>query len=69
MADAMGFEVEVNCFADMFYGFFKNKITQLMNLFPETFRSIQVIKGDGPSVGSACLWKTELGGRFITQKA
>ncbi|KAI3849192.1 hypothetical protein MKW92_046586 [Papaver armeniacum] len=69
MADAMGFEVEVNCSANMFYGFFKNKITQLANHFPETFRSIQVIKGDGPSVGSTCLWKFELGGRFMTQKS
>ncbi|XP_026440173.1 major latex protein 146-like [Papaver somniferum] len=69
MADAMGFEAEVKCSADMFYGFFKNKITQLANHFPEIYKSIQVIKGDGPSVGSAWLWKMELGGRFITEKS
>ncbi|RZC86756.1 hypothetical protein C5167_030109 [Papaver somniferum] len=69
MADAMGFEVEVNCSANMFYGFFKNKVTQLANHFPETYKRIQVIKGDGTSVGSVCLWKIELDGRFITQKA
>ncbi|KAI3997537.1 hypothetical protein MKX01_029368 [Papaver californicum] len=53
---------------DIFYGFYKNEITQLVNCFPEVYRSIQVIEGDGPSVGSVRLWKYKVGGQFITTK-
>ncbi|KAI3956637.1 hypothetical protein MKW98_016701 [Papaver atlanticum] len=61
MAHAIGFEVEVKCSADTFYKFFKNNITQLVNCFPETYKSIEVIdQGDKPSVGSVRLWKYEL---------
>ncbi|RZC47961.1 hypothetical protein C5167_040911 [Papaver somniferum] len=69
MAHAIGFEAEVKCIADMFYEFFKNNITQLVNCFPETYKSIEVIdQGDEPSVGSVRLWKYELDGHFITTK-
>ncbi|MCL7041320.1 hypothetical protein MKW94_030954 [Papaver nudicaule] len=69
MARAIGCEAQVKCSVDMFYGFFKNNITQLVDCFPETYKSIQVIdQGETPSVGSVRLWKYQLGDHFITTK-
>ncbi|KAI3849191.1 hypothetical protein MKW92_046585 [Papaver armeniacum] len=64
---ALGLEVEIQCSANKFYGFFKNHITQLQSYFPETFKSIHVTEGYQPSVGSLRFWKYELG-IFLLEK-
>ncbi|XP_026459169.1 major latex protein 146-like [Papaver somniferum] len=51
---------EVKCSANNFYGLFKNNINKLVEHFPENYQSVEVIEGDGASVGSARLWKYEL---------
>ncbi|KAI3849193.1 hypothetical protein MKW92_046587 [Papaver armeniacum] len=67
MAHAVGFEAEVKCTADMFYEFFENNITQLVNCFPETYKRIEVIhQGDKPSVGKCFRFKSLKYGHFIT---
>ncbi|KAI3849190.1 hypothetical protein MKW92_046584 [Papaver armeniacum] len=68
MAHSLGLEVEVKCSANVFYGFFKNNITELKNHFPEIYESVHVIEGHGPSVGSVRLWKYKLDGQFVTAK-
>ncbi|KAI3909571.1 hypothetical protein MKW98_013988 [Papaver atlanticum] len=70
MAYALGIEAEIKCSANMFYGLFKDNITELKNLFPEIYESIHVIEGHGPSVGSVRLWKYKLGMKwyFATTK-
>ncbi|KAI3997538.1 hypothetical protein MKX01_029369 [Papaver californicum] len=61
MALALSFEAEVKCSAYIFYGLFKNNITELKNLFPEICENIHVIEGHGPSISSVRLWKCRLG--------
>ncbi|OVA01731.1 Bet v I domain [Macleaya cordata] len=62
------FQTELKCPADKFYGMFKQNLTQLTKYFPETYESIQVIEGDGPSVGSVRFWNYELDGQSFTCK-
>ncbi|OVA01726.1 Bet v I domain [Macleaya cordata] len=50
-------EAEVKCSADKFYGFFKNNITDLIKLQPHIYKSVQVLEGDGKSVGTVRFWK------------
>ncbi|MCL7035010.1 hypothetical protein MKW94_019749 [Papaver nudicaule] len=68
MADSLGFEAEIKCSANKYYGYFRNNLPHLAKHFPEIYKSIEVIEGDGPSVGSVRLWKSELDGHFITTK-
>ncbi|KAI3915016.1 hypothetical protein MKW98_020563 [Papaver atlanticum] len=53
----LGFETEIKCSADKYFGLFSYNITQLSKLFPNIYKSIEVIRGDGTSVGSTRLWK------------
>ncbi|KAF9592026.1 hypothetical protein IFM89_011609 [Coptis chinensis] len=43
--------------ADKFYGKFKNNMTELSKVYPEIYKNIVVLEGDGKSVGSVILWK------------
>ncbi|OVA01727.1 Bet v I domain [Macleaya cordata] len=54
-------ETEVKCSADQFYDLYKNNSTQLFMIFPQSYKAVQVLEGDGKSVGSVRLWKCELG--------
>ncbi|KAK9091605.1 hypothetical protein Sjap_024782 [Stephania japonica] len=49
-------ESEIDCPADKMYDLFKNHLTQLPTLFPEIFKSAEVLQGDGKSVGSVRHW-------------
>ncbi|OVA01712.1 Bet v I domain [Macleaya cordata] len=64
----LGVEAEVKCSADKFYGTFKHNITQLPKFFPQVYKSIELIQGDGASVGSVRLWKYEIEGTCIMAK-
>ncbi|RZC58188.1 hypothetical protein C5167_005495 [Papaver somniferum] len=64
----LGFETEIKCSADKYFGLFSYKITQLPKLFPNIYKSIEVIGGDGTSVGSTRLWKFFKDGKEMTVK-
>ncbi|KAK9115279.1 hypothetical protein Syun_022076 [Stephania yunnanensis] len=53
---AIDVESEINCPADKMYDLFKNHLTQLPILFPEIFKSAEVLEGDGKSIGSVRHW-------------
>ncbi|OVA01728.1 Bet v I domain [Macleaya cordata] len=55
-------ETEVNCSADKIYDLFKNNMIQFPKIFPEAYKSAEVLEGDGKSVGTVRLWKYVLGG-------
>ncbi|MCL7037888.1 hypothetical protein MKW94_014770, partial [Papaver nudicaule] len=46
-----------NCSADKFYGYFKDHMTELPQVFPQTQMSVQILAGDGKSVGCVRQWK------------
>ncbi|OVA01725.1 Bet v I domain [Macleaya cordata] len=50
-------ETEVKCAADKFYGWFKNNMTDLTKIQPHIYKSVEVLEGDGKSVGTVRLWK------------
>ncbi|KAI3894155.1 hypothetical protein MKW92_036527 [Papaver armeniacum] len=50
-------EIEVMCSADKFYGLFKEDMTQLVNHFPQYYKSVELLEGDGKNVGTVRLWK------------
>ncbi|RZC61270.1 hypothetical protein C5167_023038 [Papaver somniferum] len=55
-------EVEAKCSADLFYGMFKEDMTQLTNHFPQYFKSVEILEGDGKTLGTVKLWKYALPG-------
>ncbi|MCL7022970.1 hypothetical protein MKW94_008803 [Papaver nudicaule] len=64
MAQIQRQRVEVqakNCSADKVYGFVKDTMTKLPPILPQTHKSVQILAGDGKSVGSVRLWKFLLG--------
>ncbi|KAI3977417.1 hypothetical protein MKX01_000330 [Papaver californicum] len=50
-------ETEVNCSADKFYNMFRNNAIQMATIFPNYFKSVKIIKGDGKSLGSIRQWQ------------
>ncbi|MCL7022568.1 hypothetical protein MKW94_019263 [Papaver nudicaule] len=50
-----------NCSADQFFCFFKGNMIKLPQIVPHTHKSVQVLEGDGISVGSVRLWKILVG--------
>ncbi|XP_026441524.1 MLP-like protein 423 [Papaver somniferum] len=50
-----------NCSADQVYGFFKNEMTKLPLLLPLIYKDLQILAGDGNSVGSIRLAKIAMG--------
>lgn len=60
MADSIGkldVEVEVKSDADKFWGIIRDSATILPKAFPNDYQSIEVVEGDGKSVGSVRLIK------------
>ncbi|KAI3835515.1 hypothetical protein MKX03_000985 [Papaver bracteatum] len=62
------FETEIKCSADKYFGLFSHNATQLPGLFPKIFKSVEVIEGEGTSVGSIRLSKYVLGEKETTSK-
>lgn len=49
---------EINSSADKFYGFFiRNDMSELVNVIPDTFLSVELVQGEEGSVGAVKLWK------------
>ncbi|KAI3889332.1 hypothetical protein MKX03_004747 [Papaver bracteatum] len=42
----LGFETEVKCNADKYFGMYSHNVSQLPRFFPNIFKSIEVIEGD-----------------------
>ncbi|RZC76475.1 hypothetical protein C5167_000596 [Papaver somniferum] len=55
-------ETELKCSADKFYNLFRHNMMHLTTIFPENFKSIKIVKGDGKSVGSIWQWQYVLPG-------
>ncbi|KAB1200310.1 hypothetical protein CJ030_MR0G007660 [Morella rubra] len=51
----LGVEVEVKSHADKFWGCIRDSATTLPKAFPHDYKSIEVLEGDGKSVGSVRL--------------
>lgn len=56
--------VELKSHIEKFYGFFKNHVGDLVNLFPDLYQSIHLVEGQYFSVGSVILFKYHLGKRY-----
>ncbi|KAK9106061.1 hypothetical protein Scep_022905 [Stephania cephalantha] len=50
-------ETEVKSSAAKFYNMVKNNMTELTKVFPECYKSIEFVEGNGRTVGSVMLWK------------
>lgn len=53
--DKLDVEVEVKSHADKFWGLIRESVTVLPKAFPIDYKSIEVLEGDGKSVGSVRL--------------
>ncbi|KAI3977011.1 hypothetical protein MKX01_008869 [Papaver californicum] len=64
----LGFETELKCSADKYFGMFSHNVTQLPKFLPNTYKSVEVIEGDETSVGSIRLWKYDVEGKEMAAK-
>ncbi|KAI3876745.1 hypothetical protein MKW92_014929 [Papaver armeniacum] len=49
-------ETELKCSADKFYNLFRHNAMQIPKIFPDYFKSVKIIKGDG-SLGTIRRWQ------------
>jgi hypothetical protein len=54
--------VEINSTAEKLYGFFRNKMHHLVQMFPKNVKSFQSLEGDEIRAGCLTHWKYDLGG-------
>ncbi|XP_026387405.1 major latex protein 146-like [Papaver somniferum] len=59
----LSFKTEVHCSADKYYSMYKHEVTELPKIMPFVYGDIQVIEGDGVSVGSVKQWNYVLEGK------
>ncbi|KAG8384176.1 hypothetical protein BUALT_Bualt04G0090900 [Buddleja alternifolia] len=59
--DALVASTEISSSTDKFYGFFRNDMSELVNVFPDSYKSVELIHGEEGSVGSVKLWTYVLG--------
>ncbi|KAI3947508.1 hypothetical protein MKX01_017072 [Papaver californicum] len=64
----LGFEAEIKCSADKYFGMFSHNVTQLPKFLPNIYKSVEIIEGDETSVGSISLWKYNGGGKEMIAK-
>ncbi|KAF3443597.1 hypothetical protein FNV43_RR14919 [Rhamnella rubrinervis] len=58
-------QTEIKSSADKFYGFFKNNIKRLVEMFPQNLKSCEVLGGGGElRTGTVMSWKYDLGTRL-----
>ncbi|KAL7000940.1 hypothetical protein U1Q18_002092 [Sarracenia purpurea var. burkii] len=50
-------QIEHDCPADKFFEIFTTKTSLIPSICPEKIKSVEVLQGDGASVGSVRLWK------------
>ncbi|KZV42262.1 MLP-like protein 423 [Dorcoceras hygrometricum] len=61
-------EAQIKSSPAKFYNFFKNDMTQLVDMFPGKFESAQLIEGTDGCVGNVKLFKFNMGERRQTMK-
>ncbi|XP_073154007.1 MLP-like protein 43 [Henckelia pumila] len=61
-------EAQIKSPPSKFYGFFKDNMSQLMNVFPESFETVQLLEGTDGCVGNVKLFKMLMGKRTVTMK-
>lgn len=54
-------ESQIKSSPSKFYDFFKNNMSQLINVFPEKFKSVQLLEGTDGCVGNVKLFKILMG--------
>lgn len=54
-------QVEIKSSAEKFYGFFRNNMHHLVQMFPKNIKSFQLLDGDDIRAGSLTHWKYDLG--------
>lgn len=60
-SDSIVAKVELKSHIEKFYGFFRNHVEDLMNLFPDLYQGIDLVEGQYLSAGSVILFKYHLG--------
>ncbi|KGN57832.1 kirola [Cucumis sativus] len=60
-SDSIVAKVELKSNIEKFYGFFRNHVEDLMNLFPDLYQGIDLVEGQYLSAGSVILFKYHLG--------
>ncbi len=66
--DSIVAKVELKSPIEKFYGFFRNHLGDLINLFPELYQSIHLVEGEHLSAGSVILFKYHLGHELVSEK-
>ncbi|XP_077217377.1 MLP-like protein 423 [Tasmannia lanceolata] len=66
MASKLELDVEIKSSADKFWGGIRDSATLFPEIFPELYKSIEILEGDGKSVGSIRLIKYQEGIPLIT---
>ncbi|XP_038877995.1 kirola-like [Benincasa hispida] len=61
-------KVELKSPIQNFYGFFRNHLGDLVNLFPELYQSIHLVEGEHLSAGSVIQFKYHLGHQLVSEK-
>ncbi|XP_073269369.1 MLP-like protein 31 [Primulina huaijiensis] len=61
-------EAQIKSSPSKFYDFFKNNMSQLVNIFPEKFESVQLLEGTDGCVGNVKLFKMLMGSQTVTMK-
>ncbi|KAL8526344.1 hypothetical protein ACS0TY_015532 [Phlomoides rotata] len=54
-------KVETKCAPDKLYNFFKCNLSQCPDIFPQVFKSVQIIEGEAGQVGNVMLCEYVLG--------
>ncbi|KAG6581208.1 MLP-like protein 34, partial [Cucurbita argyrosperma subsp. sororia] len=67
-SDSIWAKVDLKSSHEKFYGFFRNHLGNLVDLFPENFKSIQLVEGQHFDRGSLVLSKYEFGHEHRVEK-
>ncbi|KAL3813322.1 hypothetical protein ACJIZ3_014590 [Penstemon smallii] len=67
--DTFDVSTPIKSSVDKFYDFFKFKMSELVNIFPASFKGVELLEGEEGTVGCVKLWHYILGGIPMTVKA
>lgn len=54
-------QVEIKADVEKYYGFLRNNMHRLVQMFPQNIKSFQILDGDVVRAGCLTLWKYDLG--------
>ncbi|KAG6581209.1 MLP-like protein 34, partial [Cucurbita argyrosperma subsp. sororia] len=60
-SDSIWAKIDLKSSPEKFYGFFRNHLGDLVDLFPENYKSIQLVEGQHFSGGNVVLFKFQFG--------